>query len=88
MTSEFPNIILQSLRLYPNPTHDQITIEYGNTMDQATISLYNLLGSLLLSREARGQSRIALDLSEYPAGIYILSFQTGTSQRIYKVIKK
>ena len=63
-------INLKDLRIYPNPTADVLSIQSG-ALTGETIRLENLTGQLLIAREAQRQTH-SLDLSSYPAGVYVL----------------
>ena len=55
-----------SLKLYPNPSNGQITIEQEGMQ---MVAVYNTLGQLLFSKEVDGNC-LQLDLSEFGNGLY------------------
>lgn len=56
--------------IYPNPTNNVCTIVFNQDRDR-TIELYNLNGKLLSSLPITGGKAI-LDLSQHPAGYYVV----------------
>jgi len=59
---------MQTVKVYPNPTKDFLTIETDLAVSQ--LALFDLKGQLLLSREIYGFEK--LDLSQLSSGIYHL----------------
>jgi hypothetical protein len=55
-----------SLKLYPNPSNGQITIEQEGMQK---VMIYNALGQLLLDKEV-GADQLQLDLSGFGSGLY------------------
>ena len=75
--------------IYPNPTRGMIRIEfqgYGE-MNNAQLLLYNMQGNLL--RQVNNvESSATLDLTPYPAGMYILVLSEGKSRSQWRIIKQ
>lgn len=66
--------------VYPNPSTD---VFYINTDESITVSVNNMSGDVVLStRENR------VDLTGYPAGIYILNVRTPLEDKTFKIMKK
>lgn len=78
-----------ALALYPNPATDQLTLELASA-DQPENSLagiYNALGSLVW-QQSLTEAKTVIDLSDLPAGLYIVKVKTGDQLLIRKVVKK
>ena len=78
-----------SLRVYPNPATDALTVDFTTaTTDPTTLLLTNLLGQRVRSLTERGLApgshTRTLDLRGLPAGQYILTVQMadGTQSRV------
>ncbi|HLV47356.1 MAG TPA: T9SS type A sorting domain-containing protein [Flavobacterium sp.] len=70
--------------LYPNPTYDFIHI--NTELSISNIEVYNNLGQRIF---VTNYFNDAIDLSNYPAGIYLVRLQTVDGEMAeYKVIKK
>src|SRR5512133_2903549 len=66
------------LHIYPNPTKGAVVVEISGKPEENAVdySLYNLAGKLLQNKREY-ESQIRIDLTAYPAGIYILKLKTG-----------
>lgn len=72
-----------SLTLYPNPAHDEATIELVGDDGDYEIELLNLQGQLLMQEHITvqdGSNSISLDLSTLPAGLYVVKATNSTTQ--------
>jgi len=84
-------INLHIRQLYPNPTTGAVTVEVVSGKEQQLeINVYSLSGTrnglLFNSRIGAGENMLHLNLNGVPAGSYFLSFRTGTTQQIQKVV--
>ncbi len=73
-----------SVKIYPNPTSDQLYIETDTSLD--VISVYNLLGQELFSRTAISQSTV-IDMSGMSPGVYVLTLTSEGQQKMVQIIK-
>ena len=75
--------------IYPNPTSGIIRIEFQgySGMSDARLFLYNMQGKLILQENNVERSAI-LDLTPFPAGIYILHLVAGIERIEWKIIKE
>jgi hypothetical protein len=65
------------LTIYPNPTSSSLTIEISNIPYQnAYLGISNTNGQQLITQELTA-SKIEIDISHLPKGIYIVRFQSG-----------
>jgi len=76
--------------VYPNPTHDMISVIYEGTRKEVTLQLADLAGRVLLTKQ--GQVDLAplqLSLAPLPAGMYILTVKDqGGATEQFKVVKQ
>jgi YD repeat-containing protein len=77
------------IRIYPNPTYGLLKVEIRNMKEEqsAALSLYDLSGKLILSRNKIVNST-ELDISSSASGTYILRIFAGESKTEWKIIKK
>lgn len=77
------------LRAYPNPTSGICTIEYPHFLGERNIGIYNQNGRLLKQLQKNDNTRSdSIDLSPFPAGLYMLHINTADQgQFIVKVVK-
>ncbi len=70
------------IRLYPNPAGNTLFIEAPSYSQGGVIKLCNIIGRLLLSKPFDG-GRTTLNITDLPAGLYILHWQ-GAAQKFIK----
>ena len=70
----------ESVLLYPNPTNGLLNVSGNGTMH---ITVCNLLGQTLCETTAEGN--VALDLSRYVSGMYLLRIETDNSTSMRKI---
>jgi|GEM_PF-484707 len=74
-------------RIYPNPTDGKIHIEFSNAQS-GIISIYHVNGQLIMQpAEIRHLKNYSLDISDYPVGMYIISFEQPEHKWSEKIIK-
>jgi hypothetical protein len=81
-------LLVSSLKIYPNPVVRLVTIEVGrsNTIPYS-ILVYSLDGELLINQVATASGTI-LDLSKLVAGSYLIQVCSGAERQSSIVIKK
>ena len=76
-----------TLSIYPNPTHDILTVAVDGLSDNsATVSIVTMSGGVVLSREM-SDGRHDFDLSNMSPGIYTLLFSSPNITKSWKIIK-
>ena len=74
-----------SFSVYPNPANTSVTVELQNTIDNATISMRDMIGQTLISRELTASS-LTLDLTPYASGVYFIEIAQGSKTAVRKLI--
>ena len=80
------------LKLYPNPSTGNVTIEYNlNKSELVEISLHDNFGKLVYSLKNRaphdaGVYKITFNGVELPAGIYFCTLRTENGQKTEKLL--
>jgi len=78
--------IIDNLKVYPNPAANLATIEVG-TNNPYTLTVTNIMGQVV--QTIKGQkSKVELNVSNYPAGIYIINVRTAHATVSQKLIVK
>ena len=80
-----PTFELSSLRYYPNPVKDILTVKYSEYIQG--LQMYNMLGKLVYNRSTN-TSKVAIDMSTMATGTYILQVTVKGITKNVKVIKK
>ncbi|MCH8316946.1 MAG: SBBP repeat-containing protein [Bacteroidetes bacterium] len=76
------------LKAYPNPFEDKLNIQFsGKSPKYLGLKLYNLQGQQLIAKDFYGQKHVGLEMSNIPAGIYILQLITDNAFQTIKIIK-
>ncbi|OWY22028.1 T9SS C-terminal target domain-containing protein [Sphingobacteriales bacterium UPWRP_1] len=82
--------VWNTLKLYPNPARQNVTLDYASATEQEiTISLYDLNGRLVLQQNAHvydGSNLIAIDISLLVPGFYMVETGNETQRQREKLI--
>ncbi|WP_158655258.1 BspA family leucine-rich repeat surface protein [Flavivirga eckloniae] len=74
----------EAFRVWPNPTTQNIQIDFDGEIEQ--LSIYNLQGAEVLSQ--KGGSNKSVDVSVLSSGTYLLKIQTGAGSMVRRIVKK
>jgi hypothetical protein len=77
-------------KIYPNPTKGKFTMEMLGPDLTAVVrfEIYDMMGTLLMRDELSGRRFYEFDLSDKPAGIYLLMTKKGDEAGILKVMRR
>jgi len=75
---------LNIIRLYPNPTTGITYFNSGNM--EGTVSVFDVTGRQVLSKEFDANTKVAVDLSDFSNGIYQLKLQSSSQVIINKLL--
>jgi hypothetical protein len=76
-----------TLKPYPNPTNGLITLNLDELSSNCLITIVDLSGKIILRKTATGGQTVELDISAYPAGIYLLTVENGRRKKTARVVK-
>lgn len=76
------------IKLFPNPTHDKISISIPTVFQSQQIAIYinDLFGKIVLAKEGISFSE-DIDISSLSSGCYIISVHLNNQSRLFKLIK-
>ena len=74
--------------IYPNPVKDNLSIDFGETIQQVSISIHNALGQLVLKQEFNHTHKTHLSVEQLSKGIYFLDIKTDNHTRKNMTIVK
>ncbi len=81
--------ILNTLKIYPNPSSDLVNIEFANALEaNADIQLYDLTGACVLKQSFTADltnNKLSLSCKDLNSGMYILSINSGGQVVRYKI---
>ncbi|MDR0863721.1 MAG: T9SS type A sorting domain-containing protein [Candidatus Symbiothrix sp.] len=77
------------IKIYPNPTEGLLHVSIENMPEGVTaqIALYQLNGNLIITQKGI-QNFTELNISNQPAGVYLLRIIAGDEHTEWKIIKK
>lgn len=70
--------------LFPNPSHDQLTVSLGSATIVQSYKVYSATGQELISNHEEQISKIDLNISALPNGIYIMKLLSKDGRTIEK----
>ena len=77
---------LEGIALYPNPTSDNLFVNFGNNqINNATIRVTNHLGQLVQAIDVT-QKETVLDVSAFSTGLYFVTIESGNETTTKKLI--
>lgn len=76
------------LQIYPNPTTENIQINFTNTQKNVKISVLDMNGKTLLSKNAEQVGPVTISVKHLSAGSYILKVSSKESESKHVFIKK
>ncbi|MCG8410555.1 MAG: T9SS type A sorting domain-containing protein [Bacteroidales bacterium] len=80
------DLILNSTKLYPNPSNGLVTLKINNTKNQQfAIEVYNVIGNLVYQTKTN-KTEEKLDLTMFDSGIYYVNINKGNVCKVYKII--
>lgn len=74
-----------SLKIYPNPAKDKLTLDIENVSKEMILQVTNMLGQVVLQKDDLSEKTI-LDVSTLPKGIYCLSLVQGKMIQSSKLV--
>jgi hypothetical protein len=70
--------------LFPNPSHDKLTVSLGSATTVQSYKVYSATGQELISNTEEHASSIELNIASLPNGIYIMKLQAKDGRTIEK----
>ena len=67
------NDVMDKVLIYPNPSKGLFNISFGSNINNGFLKIFDLHGKLLREETFQNTSLERLDISEFPAGIYLVS---------------
>lgn len=81
---------MTSLKVYPNPTSGMLQLDWGTSIADVTLDVYNMNGQGLMHEKVAGQSRKMLNLQHFANGTYfvVIRDRAGKMGTLKVVIQK
>lgn len=81
-----PSAPVAQLEVSPNPTNGNLTLQ--NIPMGANVMVMNVLGETVQTENARGNTNLSLDLSNFTAGTYYIRIASGNSVTTKSIVKE
>lgn len=79
---------LEHLLVYPNPSSDEIHLDFGSSINSLiTIKIVDNTGRILLSETKQDTHDITLDIRHIESGSYILFIEIEGKEKTYSIVK-
>ncbi len=76
------------IKTYPNPTKNTFYIDLGGVQETNTITVTNMLGQTVLTKNYTNTKILEIDFQEQPKGMYVVELSdANTIQMVLKVVK-
>jgi len=81
------NLALPSMEVFPNPAHDQLTIEVFNTgeLRQTSVRLVNATGQTVHEQKMESE-KVSVDLRKFASGLYLVELVSPRGNVSRKII--
>ncbi|EDM43475.1 putative exported serine protease, subtilase family protein [unidentified eubacterium SCB49] len=80
-------LLENNFAIYPNPLKDRMNISFPSQVNQATLTLYNILGSKVMEQQI-SISNNSIEVSNLKSGVYLASISADGKTNSFKVIKE
>lgn len=82
--------LVSDISIYPNPTRNMVNVDLSGSTEAANtkIEVFGFLGEKIIQEEVSGIHTFRFDLTNQPAGIYIIRVMNGGQLHVGKVIKQ
>jgi hypothetical protein len=85
-TTGVETITSEHILIYPNPAHDNITIELGEKQYPGVVTVYDVAGQKM-KQESVGTAHTVINVSSLPVGVYLLKYEYDNQHFIKRIIK-
>lgn len=77
------------INIFPNPTHGKLTIVIDSpNLAESSITVFNVIGQIVLPKQKFSEKRMELDLSRLPAAVYLLQIEREKAIFYRKIVKE
>ncbi|MFT5595742.1 MAG: hypothetical protein ACI8QH_000528 [Flammeovirgaceae bacterium] len=88
VTLSTDDVVQTEIKLFPNPATDQVTLEFDGGGNAAVVSVFTLEGKVVNQVNVNaynGSNRLVLDVSNLPAGLYLLQYNEGNRSGVQRL---
>ena len=81
-----PIIATQTYTLYPNPTNNNVWVQFAAPVEKVTVQVSNSIGTVIGTYTLTGVA-LEIPLSSFPAGMYLVTLSESEKSTTQRVIK-
>lgn len=85
-TSTKESTSTSTVKIYPNPVQDYLTLELEKATLVENFTLYDALGKVVLTQKINGEEQLHMDISFLPKGLYFYYLKGGNSEESGKIV--
>lgn len=78
----------EQIHVYPNPAHEYINIELGQTHKRMSVEVYDVEGKLVLQSQVEDTGFMALQIGALKKGTYLIMLQADEEMKRLKFVKQ
>ena len=71
--------------IYPNPASKYINIKAEETVENATVSIYNITGKLIYTEKQNELNEITIPVSKFAKGVYLIKITTKNGSSVKRI---
>ena len=79
---------LSRFEISPNPATQNLNVTIPNTIENATLTVFDLLGKRVLERELSNLQMVSVDVSKWNSGVYIVKVSSDDLTQTKRFIKQ
>ncbi len=76
-----------TFEITPNPANSQIVLTFSNAINKGNLSIRNMQGAMVYDESLNAASNVIVNVSELPAGIYVVKFVSERNSTYIKRIQ-
>ena len=77
----------EDIVIFPNPSTGIFTVKISPINENGIIQIFNISGALIKDYTQLGEENVNVSIEEFPAGLYLVSYQDGERQFINRIVK-
>lgn len=85
ITTDINTVTKSEISVYPNPTHEVLTIESGTQNESYNIQITNYLGEIIYQNEST-LSNTKINVKDWHEGIYVISITNASINLVKKIL--
>ncbi len=87
-TTNIETVSSSSLKIYPNPANNQLTLDFGQYLPEGfQWHIRSLNGQVIVKGEASSSSIHSINVREVPKGLYLLEVRSPSFSIVKKIVK-